>query len=243
MTGTQYDKIGDEYNNVGILLTAILSHVAIQTYAGNVRGLDVLDLGCGTGFYSRKFIESGANKVVGVDNSEAMLESARRQAVVSGLFEFHVADASEPLHLGEFDLVLAVWILTYASNEGQLLSIWRNIYNGLRPGGRCIGIVHDPNLVREAESPEERFGPSTEFLTRAQGGVRGRTTLHTSHPVSFNQYIVELSMHEKYAIEAGFSSIQWMPPVDPQIPGLDFASFVERPIFQVFVVSRSSCEN
>jgi 2-polyprenyl-3-methyl-5-hydroxy-6-metoxy-1,4-benzoquinol methylase len=75
MTGTQYDKIGDEYNNVGILLTAILSHVAIQTYAGNVRGLDVLDLGCVTGFYSRKFIESGANKVVGVDNSEAMLQT------------------------------------------------------------------------------------------------------------------------------------------------------------------------
>jgi 2-polyprenyl-3-methyl-5-hydroxy-6-metoxy-1,4-benzoquinol methylase len=108
MTGTQYDKIADDYNNAGPLHNTILTGVAVQTYVGNVRGLDVLDLGCGTGSYSRKFIESGANKVVGIDNSEAMVESARRQAVVSGLSEFHVADASEPLHLGEFDLVLAV---------------------------------------------------------------------------------------------------------------------------------------
>ncbi|GFF54946.1 uncharacterized protein HI_0912 [Aspergillus udagawae] len=246
MTGTQYDIIGGKYDGSFHLHTAILQQAAILTHVGNVRGQNILDLGCGTGLYSRKFVEAGANKVVAVDISEAMVESARRQALVNGESEFHVADASKPLHLGQFDLVLAAWILNYASNEAELLSMWQNIFKSVKPGGRCVGIVPDLNQLPAGQSHREkapRFGQSTELLNRVEGGVRVRTTLHAPTPVSFNYYIVELAVHENYARKAGFPGIQWMSPVDPQIQGLDFASFVENPLFQVFSVSRPISED
>jgi 2-polyprenyl-3-methyl-5-hydroxy-6-metoxy-1,4-benzoquinol methylase len=241
MTDAEYDKIGGRYDDSVYLHTAILQRAAILTHVGNVQGHDILDLGCGTGLYSRKFIEAGASKLVAIDISEAMVESARRQTMYNGVSEFYVADASKPLHLGQFDLVLAAWILNYASNEVELLSMWSNIFKSLKPGGRCVGIVPDLNQLQTEENPQ--FGQSSKPLSRVQGGVRVRTTLHAPTPISFNHYIMDLTVHEKCAREAGFPGIHWMTPVDPQIPDLAFASFVEKPLFQVFSVSRPIREN
>ncbi|RCN43521.1 hypothetical protein ANCCAN_10484 [Ancylostoma caninum] len=38
----------------------------------------VLDVGCGTGHIGREILENGASEVVGVDNSEEMIENARK---------------------------------------------------------------------------------------------------------------------------------------------------------------------
>src|SRR5207253_9272709 len=74
---------------------------------GDVRGLHVLDLGCGNGYLSRRFAQGGA-KVVAVDASAPVIDRARARESQEPLgIEYRVADAArlEFLRAGTFDLV------------------------------------------------------------------------------------------------------------------------------------------
>ena len=72
-------------------------------------GQHVLDVGCGTGDDARDMaaIVGPGGKVVGLDNSQAMVDEAKRRAAGLSLpLEFHVGDA---MHMtcaaGSFDAV------------------------------------------------------------------------------------------------------------------------------------------
>ena len=104
--------------------------------AGDVAGLDVVELGCGTAYFSAWLARRGA-RPVGVDPTPAQLETARRMQRESGI-EFPLIEAfgeDVPLPDASFDLVL--------SEYGA--SIWADPYRWipeaarlLRPGGRLV---------------------------------------------------------------------------------------------------------
>ena len=73
--------------------------------AGDVRGLAVLDAGCGTGYLSGKLRDKGA-RVTGVDFAGRMIEIAR--ADYAGI-DFRVDSCTELATCadGQFDLVVA----------------------------------------------------------------------------------------------------------------------------------------
>ncbi|KAF7892517.1 uncharacterized protein EAF02_000055 [Botrytis sinoallii] len=156
----QYDAIGSRYAAIKNQPGSSFELAAIQTHIGNITGLRILDLACGTGYYTQKLLEWGAERVVGIDISPAMIASARIQCGGGGdadtnsdnpKIAFRVADCSTPLeNLGEkFHLVLAVWLLNYASGRRELGAMWRNICAHLEPGGRCVGIVPNFESLRE----------------------------------------------------------------------------------------------
>ena len=61
---------------------------------GDVRGRNILDLGCGDGGYARELARGGA-AVVGVDGSERLIELARQRALAANLdLKFICANAS-----------------------------------------------------------------------------------------------------------------------------------------------------
>ena len=103
---------------------------------GDVTGLDVVDLGCGTGYFSAWLARRGA-RPVGVDPTPAQLDTARRMQQATGI-EFPLIEAvgeDVPLPDASFDLAL--------SEYGA--SIWADPYKWipeaarlLRPGGRLI---------------------------------------------------------------------------------------------------------
>jgi ubiquinone/menaquinone biosynthesis C-methylase UbiE len=103
---------------------------------GDVSGFDIVELGCGTAYYSAWLARRGA-RVVGVDPTPAQLETARRMQRESGL-DFPLVEApgeDVPLPDASFDIV--------HSEYGA--SIWADPYRWipeaarlLRPGGRLI---------------------------------------------------------------------------------------------------------
>lgn len=106
-------------------------------------GERVLDVACGTGL-----VAFGAAKevgprgsVVGVDLSEAMVESARHRAVADGVanvrFERMSADRLE-LADASFDVALCALGLMYVPEPAQALREMRRV---LRPGGRMAAAV------------------------------------------------------------------------------------------------------
>ena len=77
---------------------------------GEVRGKDVLELGCGAAEWSRALAREGA-RPVGLDNSEARLAHAR-EALARDALEFpllHASAESIPLPDESFDVVMADW--------------------------------------------------------------------------------------------------------------------------------------
>src|SRR2546423_15282676 len=75
---------------------------------GEVDGLDVVELGCGTAYFSARLARRAA-RPVGVDPTPAQLETARRMQAETGL-EFPLVEAGAeavPLEDASFDLALS----------------------------------------------------------------------------------------------------------------------------------------
>jgi SAM-dependent methyltransferase len=148
---------------------------------GDVNGLDVAELGCGTAYFSAWLAKRGA-RPVGVDVTPAQLATARRMMQKTGIeFPLVEADAAETgLPDVSFDLVL--------SEYGA--SIWVDPDRGipeaarlLRAGGRLV-FLRNSTLVILC-SPDEV--PASETLQRPQFGMHrfewpeGGVEFHLGH--------------------------------------------------------------
>jgi SAM-dependent methyltransferase len=132
---------------------------------GDVAGLDVIELGCGTAYFSAWLARRGAT-VVGVDVTPAQLETARRLQQETGLeFQLIEADAEDvPLPDASFDLAI--------SEYGA--SIWCDPYRWipeaarlLRPAGRLVFLRNSTLAI--LCSPDD--GKVDEVLHRPQFGM------------------------------------------------------------------------
>jgi ubiquinone/menaquinone biosynthesis C-methylase UbiE len=106
---------------------------------GDVAGLNVLDFGCGDGWYSIKLGMSRAN-VWGIDISGELISRATRLAVNKGLSQnvCFKKMAGENLTFPDnfFDLVTGSAILHHTDIKKAV----ENIFRVLKPGGRAIFI-------------------------------------------------------------------------------------------------------
>ncbi len=93
------------------------------------RGKFLLDLGCGTGLFMRRYGELGGT-AVGLDISRGMVEAAREQG---RWFEYLVGTAEVlPFRTGTFEAVSCVLAFSYLGNPAWML---REAYRVLKPGG------------------------------------------------------------------------------------------------------------
>jgi SAM-dependent methyltransferase len=110
---------------------------------GDVRGLRVLDAGCGPGAYTARLLDQGAS-VVALDVSPAMVDYARVRA--AGRAEVHVADLAAPLDFltdHSFDVVLSPLTLEYVRDWRATLAEFHRV---LAPGGRVVVSVTHPQF-------------------------------------------------------------------------------------------------
>ena len=73
---------------------------------GDVRGLEMLDSGCGEGRFCRIIVERGAKRVLGVDLCAPMIDAARELA--TGRDDYVLADVQNLSFLDEQSFDLAV---------------------------------------------------------------------------------------------------------------------------------------
>jgi SAM-dependent methyltransferase len=134
---------------------------------GDLDGLDVVELGCGTAYFSAWLAKRGAHPV-GVDITPAQLETARRLQRETGLqFLLLEADAAATgLPDASFDLAL--------SEYGA--SIWVDPYRWipeaarlLRPGGRLVFLRNSTLAV--LCSADDETASATDRLQRPQRGL------------------------------------------------------------------------
>ncbi|MFI0780983.1 class I SAM-dependent methyltransferase [Streptomyces sp. NPDC021212] len=134
MTVQQYDEIGEAYEGFKTLPLARYSEVpSFLGMLGPLAGRSVLDLACGTGFYSRSIKRLGAADVLGVDISGEMVAAARDIEERDPLgIRYEVLDAAQlPLPEQAFDAATAVYLLNYADDEETLFRMCRGVHRSL----------------------------------------------------------------------------------------------------------------
>ena len=155
-----YDTIAEEYQQSKELPYRL--HTETYTYfdiLGDLTGKSILDLGCGEGFYPRKFRQKGSGRVVGVDISTKMIELANKQEAKEPLgIEYIVCDVLKMGKIGSFDLVVTSYILNYAQSKEELLKMCQNIYSNLKPGGRFVSVNDNSEQPPESYLTSEKYG-------------------------------------------------------------------------------------
>lgn len=136
-----YDRWAAVYDHDANPLQALEGPI-VRAAIGDVSGLRVLDLGCGTGRHSLWLASAGA-KVTGVDFSAGMLAEARRKAGAEAV-RFVVHDLHQPLPFGsEFDLVVSGLVLEHLRDLRGFFAEARRV---LRSGGRAVVSAMHPAM-------------------------------------------------------------------------------------------------
>ncbi len=102
---------------------------------------DVLDIGCGTGFFALMLAARG-HRVTGLDIAESMLERARAKAAeAEAEIRFDLGDAERPDYPdASFDLIVERHVIWTLPDPATALSEWFRV---LRPGGLLVLVEGD----------------------------------------------------------------------------------------------------
>ena len=212
---SQYDAIAGLYQDSKRLpFRKSIERYTLFEALGDVRGLTVLDLACGGGFYTRLLKRAGAAAVTGVDASREMIrlavEEEEREPLGCGFVCKDAADF-EPTG-GATDVVVAMYFLHYAGSREKLVRFCRVCHHALRPGGRIVGF--NDNVMRPPRGTVsfrkygiEKTGPRNPY----EGApIRYRLTNDDGRQLEFHNFFLEPQTYDEAFRETGFRDFRWL---------------------------------
>ena len=224
---TQYDKIGrryDEYSRTATLKRA--ERYSVGRMVGALQGERVLDLACGSGFYTRLLKQRGAGEVMGVDISSEMIRLANQQEQAEPLgVTYQEYDVLALPNLGPFDLITGIWLFCYPDAKDQMLRMFQRVYANLVSGGRFVAFTANPAFdINRSNSTKYGFTIKTQ---RLQGDrYEFDAEFATNPPTPVSAYRWKQASYEWAIREAGFKEFSWCPsepsPEDLEHYGIDY---------------------
>jgi ubiquinone/menaquinone biosynthesis C-methylase UbiE len=193
-----------------------LEEPVVDRLLGDVAGLDVVDVGCGTGRHAVRLAERGAN-VVGVDFSDGMLARAREKDGAERV-RWVVHDIGEPplpLPAGAFDRVLCALVVDHIRELPDFFRELRRLC--AREGRIVVTAMHpammlkgtqarfvDPDTGRETR-PESQPNLIADYVNAAIGG--GLRILQVGEHAVDEELASRMSRAQKYL---GWPGLFWM---------------------------------
>ncbi|MEU2389517.1 class I SAM-dependent methyltransferase [Streptomyces sp. NPDC007369] len=211
----QYDEIGEAFE--GFKSLPLMRYGEVPSFlgmVGDVSGKTVLDLACGTGFYSREFKRRGAADVFGVDISVEMIAAAREIEQRDPLgVRYEVGDVAELRPLDRrFDIALGVQCLNYAEDIATMERMCRNIHRSLVPGGEFFVLAQRPDYRFDCASLDKYGFVCEPYGEEIETGPRVRVTaLLEPQPITIISSAPRREVYEEGLRATGFSAVEWVP--------------------------------
>jgi len=135
---------------------------------GDVSGLRILDVGCGTGRWSIRLAKMGGI-VTGIDISQEMIELAKQRANESQTHNitFLSKNADGLNYSGNFDVALTATVLQHITDKKRLNLAVRGIVNAVKEDGRIL-IIESAPLTRDKEAVPEKRVKFVELRTKQE---------------------------------------------------------------------------
>ena len=130
-------------------------------HTGALRGLKILEPGCGTGRLTEILSDHVGNKglVVALDISPMMVETARRRTAARENVEIHLgAVADFPMEEEEYDLIVCHQVFPHFANKKKVLT---SLSKALKPEGKVI-VIHFINFD-EINDRHRKAGTAVEM--------------------------------------------------------------------------------
>ncbi len=160
--------------------------------ASQHKGLNVLDVGCGSGVWGIAIAEADPDSRVVAQDLPKVLEQTRKYLERHGVakrYDFLPGDLHRvSFPAGKFDLALLGHI-AHGEGEPSVRQIFKRLHSALKPGGRLAIIDMIPN--------EERTGPPFPLIFALN------MLVHTDEGGTYT-----LNEYKTWLAEAGFSSVE-----------------------------------
>lgn len=138
LTGAGCIVLGPRYNARLYRARAEALERALRTAGYTLRGADVLEVGCGTGFYTEYCLKCQVDTYVGVDITSVSVETLRERYPNLRFIQADIS-ADEISEIDEkFDVVLAADVLFHLVDDAAFEKAIRNLCSALCPGGLLI---------------------------------------------------------------------------------------------------------
>ena len=165
---------------------------------GDISGLRILDVGCGSGRWSIQMAKLGAN-VTALDISREMIKLAKERAAKSNIN--NIIFSNEKLedlnYFNCFDLIIGVTVFQHVTDERRLNLAVANAIKGLKKGGKIIIIESAPiklgkRVFSENGTSIMKLRPRTEWIALFE---RNGVKFYQSREIcSIGRYLIRFSL-------------------------------------------------
>jgi 2-polyprenyl-3-methyl-5-hydroxy-6-metoxy-1,4-benzoquinol methylase len=220
----QYNNISEEYKiSKKLPFREYIEKNSLFELIGNINGFNVLDLACGEGHYSRILEKIGAKEVIGIDISENMINIAKKENQINNIknVKYYNCNVTEmellDIEVEYFDIVIAAYLLNYASSKEELFNFTKNIFKYLKPGCKFVTINDNPsiycfdncslkyNYIKKLKNNNiPKNGDSIDWILFNSDSVNDKLCEFTTYHWDKDIYI-EAFKH------AGFNEIEFIP--------------------------------
>jgi ubiquinone/menaquinone biosynthesis C-methylase UbiE len=240
----QYQTVSSRYDSVKNLPYAFAERETLCSGLPDLTGKSVLDVACGTGFYSRLFASMGAERVVGVDIESSMVACAREIESERPLgISYEVHDAARLPVLGSFDVVAPVWAFVHAKDVPEYHEMVARCAANLAPGGTMVALCSNPDIDLEGMSAYPRYGLSITPKERLGELQVIHISMDVDPPVGFDGFFWPAGVTERAMESAGLTGVRRLPnrapgqAGDASRPGY-WSDFVANPPFALYTATR-----
>ena len=160
-------------------------------------GTRVLEVGCGTGFFTSMFVRSGAY-ITAVDLSPDLLEIARRKGLPGDKVRFIEKPFEDCEVDGPFDAVVGSSVLHHLDIE----SSFSKIFDLLKPGG--VMCFAEPNML----NPQIFLQKNIPWLKRFMGDSPDET--------AFSRWPLHSVLEKKGFGDIEITPFDWLHPAVPE---------------------------
>jgi ubiquinone/menaquinone biosynthesis C-methylase UbiE len=216
-----FQEWANEYDNT---LGKVKRHHKLLDLVVKVSGIKrndhILDIGCGTGLLSLKFLNTTDCTITAIDSSSQMLKIFQEKIEKFNLTEkIHCAqESAEDMNFkpDQFDIIASTVALHHVKCKEPVI---KNVYTSLKGGGRFVigeidmdttGRPDDPGrLLRILNYLEEEF-----VLAMREGGIPAFERMYDNgkkHILNDGEYCIGFSQWTKLCRNAGFKNVEVSP--------------------------------
>ena len=168
-------------------------------------GRNILDVGCGNGFYALKMLEAGAGRVIGIDPTllfVAQFEAIRRLTGITGAHVLPLRLEELPQNARAFDTTFSMGVLYHRREPAAHL---RELRGTLRSGGELV--------LETLILP----GESLDVLKPASRYARMRNVWHLPTLAALGAWLDEAGFVERKLVDVSTTTVEeqrsteWMP--------------------------------